>query len=231
MSVVPNIFYHIGALNHWQDVVDEQLSAFAATPLVSCPLWIGVSGGNRDVVDWIMRRAANLNVVEMSTHKHLDAYELPTLRMLERRSKEVPGVTPFLYFHTKGLKDGRSVHKDNWRYLMMREVILKSGDCIKALLDGYDAVGVDWRSMRSHGGDISHFSGNFWWARASYLAQLMSLDAYYSAPRYPEGWSEGRRLGCEFWISSGKTRPRVKSLVCENVDLVVPSEVERVLHG
>lgn len=225
----PELFYHVAVLNHWKEVVDEQLDALQTTGLQRCPMWVGLAGADEESLAWLVRRLRPFNVVEMSVHRHLDAYERPTMRMLERRAKEVKEETPILYFHTKGLKDGKNTHKERWRYLMMREVVLKYRQCLGHLLDGADAVGVDWRAMVGRGGTISHFSGNFWWARSSYVAQLESLDAYYEKPRYPANWSEGKRLGCEFWISSGPREPRVVSLVCENVDLVKPSEVERVL--
>ena len=84
-------------------------------------------------------------------------------------------------------------------------------------------VGVNWRNCPP----IAHFSGNFWWARGDYLRSLAPFEPYYRNPRYPSDWDDGLRLGCEFWISSAPRPPRIKSLVCSDVDFCDGRSLDR----
>jgi hypothetical protein len=70
-------------------------------------------------------------------------------------------------------------------------------DCVKALQD-HDACGVNWRTTPS-----PHFSGNFWWAKASYVANLPhAIGTGYVDP--------------EMWI--GINAPKVKCFHESNIE-------------
>ena len=97
---------------------------------------------------------------------------------------------------------------------MMSELVVNWQQCM-LLLPEHDLVGVNWRHMPP----TSHFCGNFWYASAAYLRKLEDFRQYYDNPRYKIGdHIDNRRLGCEFWISSGRETPRLVSLNCRNVD-------------
>jgi hypothetical protein len=123
-----------------------------------------------------------------------------------------------LYLHSKGVSNPVDVNKTKWRRLMMRELVVNSESCLKQL-PYYDIIGVNWREMPA----TSHFCGNFWYASTNYLRNLADFTQYYDNPRY-KIWDavESKRLGCEFWISSGSQAPRIQSLVCRNVDFCNP---------
>jgi hypothetical protein len=161
---------------------------------------------------------------EVASHcDDLKAFEAPTMRLVEAWACHADGSV--LYFHTKGVSAPGSEHKRKWRELMSRETIGRWKENIRDL-DVHDVVGVDWRECPP----ISHFSGNFWWARADWIRSLAPFDAYYQTPRYdPDDWGEGLRLGCEFWIGSAPRRPRVMSLVCSNVGFCRPSAFDELL--
>lgn len=97
---------------------------------------------------------------------------------------------------------------------MMRELVEKWQTCMLAL-PHYDVVGVNWREMYN----ISHFSGNFWYAAVKHIRKLANFNCYYDNPRFIiYDQIDNKRLGCEFWISSSSERPKVLSLFCNNVD-------------
>lgn len=202
-------------MGHWRDVVREQIETLKGVGLGQSPMWVGISGFEPS--DFPYEMFSELNVIEWSCHKYLDAFERPTLRMMEKRAKGIDPNTPILYLHTKGVSDPSRSFKEKWRRLMEQHVVVGWGSCIEKLAGGADVVGVNWRTMPP----ISHFCGNFWWAKAGFVAQLRPIDLYYKEVKYSSNWDRTGRLACEFWLSSGR-EPVVESLVCRDVDFVKP---------
>jgi hypothetical protein len=94
-----------------------------------------------------------------------------------------------LYFHMKGIsKQNRNT--EDWRRYMEYFVIEKWKDCVAKLDEGYDCCGVMWNTDTPIGMH-PHFSGNFWWAKTSYINTLdhTYLDAEFRWDR-------------EFWIGT-----------------------------
>ena len=77
----------------------------------------------------------------------------------------------------------------------------------------YDAVGSDFRVQPP----CSHYPGNFWMARTSFIKTLPDFGHYYARAsvhrRVPD--PKWHRLPCEFWIGSGIATPNVFSLVAD----------------
>jgi hypothetical protein len=209
-------FYHVAAMNDWRRVVSAQLGRYARAgipALLQCSI-------NGTAVDqrWLEDVAGKLGVaLSVETRScEMQAFERPAFRLLQRwvldeGRKDDDAV---LYWHTKGVGAPGDEHKRRWRELMERHVIDDWRECVSAL-GTHDVVGVNWREMRP----ISHFQGNFWWATVKWLRRLSGFDWYYDSPWYNTGWdAHGKRLGCEFWVSSCNAVPVVKSLVCRDVD-------------
>jgi glycosyltransferase involved in cell wall biosynthesis len=128
----------------------------------------------------------------------VDCFERPALELIEKLVKD--SEAPILYLHTKGMShaDG-DVFWHNWRRLQMAALVARWKEHVQALNE-FDCVGVNWwRTYPS-----THFSGNFWMARASYLRTL---------PRVSEYWRD--RYSAERWIGSVQGC-KAKSLLCEN---------------
>ena len=73
-----------------------------------------------------------------------------------------------LYFHNKGArypKGGGSVA--DWRDLMNTFNLEFPSMCLRALLSGHSACGVDYQ--------IAQYAGNFWWASCNHVAMLPPL--------------------------------------------------------
>jgi hypothetical protein len=209
------VFYHIAAMGNWREVVAEHFALLGEVGLDSVQVsYLGEMEG----LDHVMRSAADadVNATIARLDQRLTLYETPALKMIEGWARTNEGSV--LYFHTKGVSAANDPYKRRWRHLMDREVIGNWRDNVQQL-DNFDLVGVNWR----HCPPISHFCGNFWWARSDWIRSLAPFDLYYENPRYPTDWGSGRRLGCEFWISSSSKEPRVKSLFCSNQDFCNPA--------
>lgn len=102
-----------------------------------------------------------------------------------------------LYFHSKGASR-KTRFTEDWRKCMQYFCITNWRECYRALQDGYDLAGINWQEDTSMGYH-PHFSGGFWWAKASYINTLTdkALDSTFRYDR-------------EFWIGTGE--PNVKNL-------------------
>ncbi len=121
-------------------------------------------------------------------------YEYPTLQGLWRQAKAEPDAY-YLYLHTKGVREenGRQF-RALWRRWMSYYLVTRWRESV-ALLADHDTVG----SM-SIGPPLPHYSGNFWWARGDWLAQLPEPA--------PIEFGVNERVWAEMWLMHHEPRPR-----------------------
>jgi hypothetical protein len=192
------VFMHLACMGtHWREIAAEILGAIEASGLADAAarIHVGVSGSDSAAAELRERHAANTSI---SWHHHgeaFDAYEFPTLELLAESSRRHPEAS-VLYCHTKGVsRDAHNPFFRHWRRYMVRSIILEYRKHVAALAT-HDASGDMWTKG-------THFSGNFWWARASHINQLPDIRALRTAPRViydslpPE---DNLRLQCEMWI-------------------------------
>ncbi len=202
------VFYHLACLGNWQEVLKEQMLQFKLTEFQQINMTI--LGTEEDVKTVnIICDELKVQVQIIYYSPELTQFEKPTLLAIEDYAKENKGYV--LYLHSKGVTSPCDETKGKWRRLMMKELVDNWEYCLNNL-PYYDIVGVNWRDMPP----ISHFSGNFWYSSTRYLRTLVDFNDYYEKPLYQP--SDNKRLGCEFWISSGSEMPRLLSLFCRNVD-------------
>lgn len=205
------VFYHLACLGSWRAVLVEQLQQLGQHGFQALDL--SVLGTDAELQEALALCAATGIEVNLLFHApELTHFERPALLAIEAYARTHEGYV--LYLHSKGVSDPANETKAQWRRLMMRALVERWESCLSQL-GRYDVLGVNWRDMPP----ISHFCGNFWYASTAYLRTLADFQHYYDHPRY-QIWDaiNDRRLGCEFWISSARTPPRVCSLVCRNVD-------------
>jgi hypothetical protein len=176
------IIYHLFQAHNWEQLFSEQIGLLFMSGLMdNARLIISVNG------------SSPLPPISYETiYRKEGASEKPSLLLARRYAEEFPD-SQILYFHSKGISHP-SNNQNDWRMMMQHFLIIKWRKAIK-LLDDHDAVGVNWRlgGMNQGNGmvEVPHFSGNYWWANASFLKKLdpMFLDDHY-------------RMTHEFWIGS-----------------------------
>ena len=113
-----------------------------------------------------------------------------------------------LYFHMKGTSKETLV-ANSWRLMLEYFVIDRWKECVEHL-DEYDCVGQTFKPLGptiwndgsvTTNDDMGCYSGNFWWANASYI---QTLDHSYLDSNY--------RFDREFWIGTNKNI-RAKSFI------------------
>ena len=123
-------------------------------------------------------------MIESDTNE--DIFELGTMAALRQYCIENP--TDYVYYmHTKGLSRS-SKPVDDWRIVMEYFTIGHHRLCTDLLDAGADMVGINLFP-----GPVIHYSGNFWWAKASYIATLPEIVI-----------SKYNRMAAEFWPVSGQ---------------------------
>ena len=121
-------------------------------------------------------------------NKRLTKDEGETVESMYRFCKENPDYK-VLFFHAKGASRQFVPQLHAWRMFLEYYVIDKWKECISKL-ENYDTVGSKLRMK-----PFPHYSGNFWWANADYVA---TLDENFL---YTEG--EHGKIDRELMIGSG----------------------------
>lgn len=141
-------------------------------------------------------------------------YESLTLQALHQRSKDLSNDHLILYFHTKGAHSqftNNAKAVSTWRMVMGYWLITKYKRCLSLIeKHNLDVLGGNFvdqvpneglRNLlcqgRSH---ASHYSGNFWWARASYIRRLHCPEVHTS--KQNPNTHHHLRLLCENWLLS-----------------------------
>ena len=148
--------------------------------------------------------------IQYNQNKILEANTLETLYNYCKNNLDAK----VLYFHSKGLTHKNNLHDDEvtnaWRIYLEYFVIHDWKKCIKDLNE-YECVGAEWigdfklPDFENQGyvhGFAPHYSGNFWWSKASYI-QKLDLEYIYNEEN---GWG---RWKSELWI--GTKNPQYKS--------------------
>lgn len=182
-------FQHICTIGNWEDVVLEQWQKIQDSGLYD---WMQVL--NCGVIGQRELNLTDEKIQVIHTSPKIEEYEFRTLAFLHNFCKGNRGARVF-YIHTKGVSNPRNRSKQDWRCLMEYFIIEQFRLCLHELKK-VDIVGINWREG-PYKRITPHFSGNFWWARASYIASLPA----------PVGNS---RFDAEFWI--GKGNPWVAEL-------------------
>ena len=108
-------------------------------------------------------------------------FERPTINLIYLFAKHNPNVN-ILYLHTKGVSYGKPGQNIvDWKNLMLYFLVENHKVCLD-LLQEYDAVGCNYLTEPK-----KHFSGNFWWAKGSYINTLSPITDII-------------RHSSEFWI-------------------------------
>lgn len=150
----------INMLNHMRD--HELLKKIDHLCVVNTGIPLNVERFERDYYP-----AKVMNYSESTTD-----FENVTIKLMYAFCKYNPDYK-VLYMHTKGITYARD-HVflpgiQSWIRYMMYGLIDQHEKCIR-MLHIYDTIGSNYRPFED--GNGQHYSGNFWWAKASYIAKL-----------------------------------------------------------
>lgn len=125
----------------------------------------------------------------------LQEYEFPTLQMLHDYAVLADPDEPICYIHTKGASHLDNYKTKKWRRRMLNKTIENYKVCLEAL-ESFDAVGPQ-PTKKSR----CYFRGNFWWAKAGFIAEQKRPSLGLKHDSYPPIQETGSsRYGAEHWL-------------------------------
>lgn len=199
------IFYHIGQLNHWREVYNDQINLLHQSGLyeVADFIYCGINGDEK-----LPEPVPSKLIVNYNRDKVLEANTLEAMWNFARINPDFR----ILYIHTKGVTriDALKEVADKWRKYMEYFVVSQWKRCIDEL-QNYDTVGVQLRDKATYWPDgkkividANYYDGNFWWVNASYIKTLDTKYLYTNDTPWLRGKSE-------LWIGSGSS-PKMQNL-------------------
>jgi hypothetical protein len=189
-----NAVYHIATLNHWRDVVAEQVPLLAGNRNLN-QLIVTVGGNGAEAVDLVR------SLIGRNFHHAvypLNYFEHPAMDAADQIAAHDD--LPVLYFHAKGVSyAGKLPLVERWRMVLNR--LVKEADHWASFLaaSDYDTCG-SWLFTNPQ---LSFFPGNFWLAKAGYLRTLPRYSGWVANPA-PLGPPLDRHLA-ESAINRGNT--------------------------
>ena len=211
MSIQPVHYYHVWAGDRyhgsaWEVPAREHFAALEAAGFDG-DVRIGLLGGLTE------RASAIRTLKELWPEADIvvqadEGFEQITIEVMHEWSKEAHPQTPVFYSHTKGAFQDCPMNTQ-WRQAMNGYLIDHWTEWALAIRRGsYDAIGLHWLTHEQYPEYIHPmkpmFGGNFWWARAGYLAQLERVTG---TPEFPPI----NRWEAEGWVGQGG--PKVMDLV------------------
>jgi hypothetical protein len=110
-------------------------------------------------------------------------YENPTINAVRRFADQNPD-SYILYLHTKGNSyDSERQSINDWTEMMLYFLVEKYEQCTNKMETEFDTVGCNYSEVHHN-----HYSGNFWWAKSSYIRTLNYLSEDVPNKMAPEFW-------------------------------------------
>lgn len=201
------IALHITAMAHYQLIVQQHFSRLIFSGLydIAEGIYCFILGPTNAEIE------AAAAFVQKFGHKIIVAGNSTEMNMYERftllgmRAYLQPEDF-FLYLHTKGVRRAAdSLTIFDWVFYMHYFVVKHFPVCLGLIKEHFDVCGVDYHFPDPDKPWIpsEHYSGNFWWARASYYLSLPeSIGAEYLDPEMYIGLKKPRYVA--LWESNNE---------------------------
>ena len=158
-----HIYYHIYAIEGVDAIVKEQLELIKANFDFPYKLNVGISIANDNIS--LINILSLFNISDLKDVR-ARANEFVTLDLIEKDKEKFGDSDYILYLHTKGASKQNSENVITWRHLMNYFNVEKCKNVFKIFeKTSYNTYGV----LLGTAGKWKLYSGNFWWAKASYL--------------------------------------------------------------
>jgi hypothetical protein len=162
-----HIYYHIYTTDGVESIIDEQLNLIKKYFDFPYILNVGISLANQNQsISHIFDRVKNVRDVRASGN------EFVTLDLIEKDKNKFGDSDYILYLHTKGASKQNNVGYNSiisWRHLMNYYNIELNKKVFNIFeKTSYNTYGV----LLGKAGNWKIYSGNFWWAKASYLKTI-----------------------------------------------------------
>jgi hypothetical protein len=195
-----SIFIHAAILDKCKERVLQYLDIIYNSNLINnvVNVYICFVGPENIPINYndITKYNVNNNIKLLKVSENLQDYEVRTLNFLYSFCIENTECN-VLYLHTKNVGKEINVCIEDQIVYMLYFLIEKWNNCLDKLAD-YETCGVDLRTTPT-----LHYSGNFWWSRASNIISLPSPIDFNNLIKYPNPLNSIRH-NHEFWVCYNK---------------------------
>lgn len=201
------LFYHVHDLPGAFELMSEQLTNISEQGLLdeANEVHICTNGNEANFAPAreAMAEFGNVHFHHVSDRPNL--WEYPTLDFMKTHCDQSDDEFYVCYLHLKGLSRPGDTTATDWRKFMEYYTIERWQDCVDELNRNFDTVGPNFIEK-----PWPHYSGNFWWAKASYIRKLEKLPhpdtlQWGTPSKYTEAvYDVGNfRYDHEAWIGTG----------------------------
>lgn len=199
-------YWHILSINHYFDIISEQLKIMLDSGLYEAVenIFVGVLGENEELkkIQALFVDYPKIIIAEYSTDR--EKFEFQTLKILKDHADKSKAIYYGFYIHTKAVswakpKDGDPITisksgissdqaYNGGKYLVdyMNYFTLKEWkDNIFELDKGYETCGTQLRPKREF---PMHYSGNMWWFNSGYIKILKKVEHLNRKDRFQAEW-------------------------------------------
>ena len=188
------IYIHVCCINNWKDVFVHLYNNIKSSGLhdivssIKCSVLCNTESKHDAELFFSNAMTLDTKLELLGITCDISLYETHTINLLHTHAIESEEEFNVLYLHTKGVTRS-SITVDDWVNYMIYFNIIGYKTCIDHLTNhGYDTVGVNLFTTPP-----IHYSGNFWWAKSSYLKKLKRcIHEHYNSPEF---WLTEDKLG------------------------------------
>lgn len=185
------IYIHVSVINHWQDILTEQLSILASgivDGFYALEVIINLTNyPNHEsylFAQQLLRASGLPGYVQVTSVSHTEC-ESPTIRLMDADCRNLHPELPILYLHGKGVAHPNSFYRTMWRYYMNNRLLRRLPEAYEKLNNG-----ANWVAAVARNGNepCPHAAGNYFLTTANFLAHLPRFDHYAKEiyPRLPK---------------------------------------------
>lgn len=181
-------FYHICCFENWTEIVIEQVNSLVSSPLFPlvneiyvCVLISDIKNNDIQILKGILPNKFTIEIIDTNFKN----YEYPILKFMHQKAQNDDFYA--FYFHSKGV----SVNKNRrgvpfWRKELEYFLFYKHELMLKAFELNYNTYGANLRAFPIW--NNPHFSGNFWFAKSSYIKTLPLIPVDINDRYFAEEW-------------------------------------------
>lgn len=212
-----NVFVHLTDLPSTKYITTDILNNLESSELINVANINLCCNYDKTNYSWLTEKYQNFqNIKFIFDQNHPLYFEIPTLNRLKEFCDNQKEESYILYLHHKGASNPLSPNLDDWRKFMLYYNVQQYKNCIEKLDQGYDTVGVNWKDN-----PYPHYSGNYWWAKSSYIKKLKTLEIPKtihdkSQFGYDKPYPYIYRYDAEIWLGSGS--PNSYNFYNSNID-------------
>lgn len=200
------VFYNVCDLPNSRALMLMQMSRFLRSELSKQAklVYVMMNGDLTKFLDLAALLDKQPNVRMVHIDETCEKHEYPGLAFLKEYCDCTTSEQYIMYWHIKGVSHINNAGVQDWREYLEYWNIDCYKECVRLLDEGHDTCGTNWINQPFLGIDRAirnwpHYSGNFWWARTSYIKRLDRLPL-------PSNYANGTRSRFTNYIVTDKNK-------------------------